>query len=313
MKSSREFIIQKIDSYFSYFESCEKYKFDKACEIYNQYLVETDTKEKEILRNKLIFGTMYRLKKHIKKNYLYLLESSELDVEDIINDSIMIYIELIDSGIYTKIEKFSRIFYLYLDNSLLMKYGNNKNYQHFLNPKTVTLLKYYVNEKNQKFNVSYNEFYKYCKDVSKQYTDYDIYNLYVVFLYIYNKLDEYQLLDHDLNDFKRFYKVMASVVLENINFIDLKNKSNNGELDKVFDEELNDKIFEFLKDIDSLRKYIVIKSYGLDGEYKSVNDLHEELGLPKRKIASLKHTTLNIIERKNRKELPILKKTYIDN
>lgn len=87
-----------------------KLKLKEAQELFIEMKKESNIKEKEIKRKKLIEDTLYVPLNFINKNKVYFTNTISYDMNDVISTIYEIWIELIDAEILVSIDKYSNIF-----------------------------------------------------------------------------------------------------------------------------------------------------------------------------------------------------------
>lgn len=87
-----------------------KLKLKEAQELFIEMKKESNIKEKEIKRKKLIEETLYVPLNFINKNKVYFTNTISYDMNDVISTIYEIWIELIDAEILVSIDKYSNIF-----------------------------------------------------------------------------------------------------------------------------------------------------------------------------------------------------------
>lgn len=87
-----------------------KLKLKEAQELFIEMKKESNIKEKEIKRKKLIEDTLYVPLNFINKNKVYFTNTESYDMNDVISTIYEIWIELIDAEILVSIDKYSNIF-----------------------------------------------------------------------------------------------------------------------------------------------------------------------------------------------------------
>lgn len=87
-----------------------KLKLKEAQELFIEMKKESNIKEKEIKRKKLIEETLYVPLNFINKNKVYFTNTISYNMNDVISTIYEIWIELIDAEILVSIDKYSNIF-----------------------------------------------------------------------------------------------------------------------------------------------------------------------------------------------------------
>lgn len=87
-----------------------KLKLKEAQELFIEMKKESNIKEKELKRKKLIEDTLYVPLNFINKNKVYFTNTISYDMNDVISTIYEIWIELIDAEILLSIDKYSNIF-----------------------------------------------------------------------------------------------------------------------------------------------------------------------------------------------------------
>ena len=87
-----------------------KLKLKEAQELFIEMKKESNIKEKELKRKKLIEDTLYVPLNFINKNKVYFTNTISYDMNDVISTIYEIWIELIDAEIFVSIDKYSNIF-----------------------------------------------------------------------------------------------------------------------------------------------------------------------------------------------------------
>ena len=87
-----------------------KLKLKEAQELFIEMKKESNIKEKELKRKKLIEDTLYVPLNFINKNKVYFTNTISYDMNDVISTIYEIWIELIDAEILVSIDKYSNIF-----------------------------------------------------------------------------------------------------------------------------------------------------------------------------------------------------------
>ena len=87
-----------------------KLKLKEAQELFIEMKKESNIKEKELKRKKLIEDTLYVPLNFINKNKVYFTNTESYDMNDVISTIYEIWIELIDAEILVSIDKYSNIF-----------------------------------------------------------------------------------------------------------------------------------------------------------------------------------------------------------
>ena len=310
MNNKRIEFNNKIDKYFEALLSNERYDFNEAKNIYLKLLSTNNLEEKLKLRNKLVSGTLYKVSEHLKNNLYQVLENSYINIEDIINDYIVIYIELIDKGIYLSSSKsFSSIFYMAIERKLLSKYGKSIIYNRKLKLDIIGLLYWYV-ENSSIREIEYNDFYIFCKNNKEFYDDYMIAKIYNFFKYVYCKFDECGINKDNIITMKRFLKYMIVPFFETGNFQDYLMVNNKDLILEFGDKELEIYIKTMIASLDGKYKYIIEERYNNDKGSMSLEQIGKKLNLSKSRIQSLEMEALNKLYKSNYKVLKNLRNNY---
>lgn len=181
-----------------------KLKLKEAQELFIEMKNESNIKEKEIKRKKLIEETLYVPLNFINKNKVYFTNTISYDMNDVISTIYEIWIELIDAEILVSIDKYSNIFNYnslfytkLLDKLPIAKYSFERvvvlNTTNF-----AEILINYIKLKEITPEVTYNKYLDFIKkelnkneDVFKYFSGcYCLYSIYTLLEAITNKLTE---------------------------------------------------------------------------------------------------------------------------
>ena len=100
-----------------------KLKLKEAQELFIEMKKESNIKEKELKRKKLIEDTLYVPLNFINKNKVYFTNTISYDMNDVISTIYEIWIELIDAEILLSIDKYSISYFPYLVKSIFVNSG----------------------------------------------------------------------------------------------------------------------------------------------------------------------------------------------
>lgn len=181
-----------------------KLKLKEAQELFIEMKKESNIKEKELKRKKLIEDTLYVPLNFINKNKVYFTNTESYDMNDVISTIYEIWIELIDAEILVSIDKYSNIFNYnslfytkLLDKLPIAKYSFERvvvlNTTNF-----AEILINYIKLKEITPEVTYNKYLDFIKkelnknkDFFKYFTGYYcLYSIYTLLEAITNKLTE---------------------------------------------------------------------------------------------------------------------------
>lgn len=181
-----------------------KLKLKEAKELFIEMKKESNIKEKELKRKKLIEDTLYVPLNFINKNKVYFTNTISYDMNDVISTIYEIWIELIDAEIFVSIDKYSNIFNYnslfytkLLDKLPIAKYSFERvvvlNTTNF-----AEILINYIKLKEITPEVTYNKYLDFIKKELNKNKDffkyfpgyYCLYNIYTLLEAITNKLTE---------------------------------------------------------------------------------------------------------------------------
>lgn len=181
-----------------------KLKLKEAQELFIEMKKESNIKEKEIKRKKLIEDTLYVQLNFINKNKVYFTNTISYNMNDVISTIYEIWIELIDAEIFVSIDKYSNIFNYnslfytkLLDKLPIAKYSFERvvvlNTTNF-----AEILINYIKLKEITPEVTYNKYLDFIKKELNKNKDffkyfpgyYCLYNIYTLLEAITNKLTE---------------------------------------------------------------------------------------------------------------------------
>lgn len=181
-----------------------KLKLKEAQELFIEMKKESNIKEKELKRKKLIEDTLYVPLNFINKNKVYFTNTISYDMNDVISTIYEIWIELIDAEIFVSIDKYSNIFNYnslfytkLLDKLPIAKYSFERvvvlNTTNF-----AEILINYIKLKEITPEVTYNKYLDFIKKKLNKNKDffkyfpgyYCLYNIYTLLEAITNKLTE---------------------------------------------------------------------------------------------------------------------------
>lgn len=181
-----------------------KLKLKEAQELFIEMKKESNIKEKEIKRKKLIEDTLYVPLNFINKNKVYFTNTISYNMNDVISTIYEIWIELIDAEIFVSIDKYSNIFNYnslfytkLLDKLPIAKYSFERvvvlNTTNF-----AEILINYIKLKEITPEVTYNKYLDFIKKELNKNKDffkyfpgyYCLYNIYTLLEAITNKLTE---------------------------------------------------------------------------------------------------------------------------
>ena len=181
-----------------------KLKLKEAQELFIEMKKESNIKEKELKRKKLIEDTLYVPLNFINKNKVYFTNTISYDMNDVISTIYEIWIELIDAEIFVSIDKYSNIFNYnslfytkLLDKLPIAKYSFERvvvlNTTNF-----AEILINYIKLKEITPEVTYNKYLDFIKKELNKNKDffkyfpgyYCLYNIYTLLEAITNKLTE---------------------------------------------------------------------------------------------------------------------------
>lgn len=181
-----------------------KLKLKEAQELFIEMKKESNIKEKELKRKKLIEDTLYVPLNFINKNKVYFTNTISYDMNDVISTIYEIWIELIDAEILVSIDKYSNIFNYnslfytkLLDKLPIAKYSFERvvvlNTTNF-----AEILINYIKLKEITPEVTYNKYLDFIKKELNKNKDffkyflgyYCLYSIYTLLEAITNKLTE---------------------------------------------------------------------------------------------------------------------------
>lgn len=181
-----------------------KLKLKEAQELFIEMKKESNIKEKELKRKKLIEDTLYVPLNFINKNKVYFTNTISYNMNDVISTIYEIWIELIDAEIFVSIDKYSNIFNYnslfytkLLDKLPIAKYSFERvvvlNTTNF-----AEILINYIKLKEITPEVTYNKYLDFIKKELNKNKDffkyfpgyYCLYNIYTLLEAITNKLTE---------------------------------------------------------------------------------------------------------------------------
>ena len=300
----------KIDKYFKNLINSEQYSFSEAKIIYLQILSTSDKEEKLELRNKLINGTLYKLSCYIKYNLLFVLESSFLSIEDIINDCLLNYVEFLDSNSYLNFDSFFELFNHVLitrfNNKYVSEISNKDIYKRYL----IDLLVWFSEEKEKSVEVSYVLFYNYCKSIN-DIDDYIIFKMYMLVNDIYEKLYSCGInINNNITKLALLKKLLVYVNFDKYVFVDSYYNISTMELDKILNELLSDELRNCLYKFSSNKNVILQEIFGFDSYEHSFEEIAKDYGVSIKKIKDIYNLSIKDFVKTNIKELKKIKKFY---
>jgi len=290
----------------------EKLNIKQAQELYREYTEEKDENKKQLIRNRLIEGTLHVVYNFLKNSGFECLSSNVYDMDDIINSCCESFIKSIDLGKLLTVNNFSflflSMFYTNFSNSLIEnKYfiGENIDLDSF---DFFDIFINFIKIKNRGYDISYKQFVILVKELSKIYmlplniNEENINKIYNLFNNIYNSCikDSYSL---DLSKTK----------LWNLKYILLNNgleymQSDINDLvipdyierlnEQIYSEQIVNEIFNG-KYLTLKQRIVLMHRFGLYGEEeKDVKELVNYFRVSEQCIRKIKQDATKRIKRR---------------
>lgn len=289
-----------------------KLKLKEAQELFIEMKKESNIKEKEIKRKKLIEDTLYVPLNFINKNKVYFTNTISYDMNDVISTIYEIWIELIDAEILVSIDKYSNIFNYnslfytkLLDKLPIAKYSFERvvvlNTTNF-----AEILINYIKLKEITPEVTYNKYLDFIKkelnkneDVFKYFSGYYcLYSIYTLLEAITNTLTEvdssklskakidklkYLLIDRGLTD--------SIQTLEEVLSIDIEKA--------IIEDNYNSQILNtVLNGLNGEEVELIRKRFGI-GEYRShtLEEVAKQINVTRERVRQREIKTLSKLRR----------------
>lgn len=289
-----------------------KLKLKEAQELFIEMKKESNIKEKELKRKKLIEDTLYVPLNFINKNKVYFTNTISYDMNDVISTIYEIWIELIDAEILVSIDKYSNIFNYnslfytkLLDKLPIAKYSFERvvvlNTTNF-----AEILINYIKLKEITPEVTYNKYLDFIKKELNKNKDffkyfpgyYCLYNIYTLLEAITNKLTEvdssklskvkidklkYLLIDRGLTD--------SIQTLEESLLIDIEKA--------IIEDNYNSQILNtLLNGLNGEEVELIRKRFGI-GEYRShtLEEVAKQINVTRERVRQREIKTLSKLRR----------------
>ena len=306
----QNFLILK--NWFSSFENYQKLSLKKAQEVYIHFIHSTNIEEKNVLKEKLVLGTMYVVYETIKDSFLVYLPSNKCNVEDIIQAGILVWMEFINNGKILDISYYSdffrRDFFLKIAQSLLCSERNKDAsflYFEFFGVEKqsfFTCLFQYILLREKMGKLSYSQFLQTFKEFPT------LRSFYSFFEEIYSLVDSVSILDKEENFSYRKIAFFLPYIMEEVlySIYNSKDPSNvfleiENPLNEIECQLLRNRvreIYEILELPSYRNKKMTAAFYGMQGKRKSFGNLSKEYNLSKQSVQQSVQRTLKLIRKK---------------
>lgn len=289
-----------------------KLKLKEAQELFIEMKKESNIKEKEIKRKKLIEDTLYVPLNFINKNKVYFTNTISYNMNDVISTIYEIWIELIDAEIFVSIDKYSNIFNYnslfytkLLDKLPIAKYSFERvvvlNTTNF-----AEILINYIKLKEITPEVTYNKYLDFIKKELNKNKDffkyfpgyYCLYNIYTLLEAITNKLTEvdssklskvkidklkYLLIDRGLTDSIQTFEESLLIDIEKA----------------IIEDNYNSQILNtLLNGLNGEEVELIRKRFGI-GEYRShtLEEVAKQINVTRERVRQREIKTLSKLRR----------------
>lgn len=279
MKNNDFLTLDLLNKYFESLGIVEKLELNEVKVLYKDMLETTNEEKKLLIREKIVLGTLYLLKDFMIRSNMLLLESSVISIEDVFNDLILVYIEIIDSGKLFEFQSLYEMFYRKLYSLYKFKFPNVR----LLQDNFIKLLEFYNND------ISINDFYDYCKKIyNNKIDDYYIDKLYYATKVIYDKLYNLGYIvgyNVDLN--YGVNKLLISINIRELLEIEFLDIVSDGGIGDVLNKEVELKIRKLLNNFNTNSRYVISKYYGFDGDCEKSKEIGKCLGFSRQRIEQI--------------------------
>lgn len=297
-----------------------KLNFDEAQKLYIK-MINSSGNLKELLRERLITGTLYLIPKFISKSLLPYLKSNSYDMNDIINTCNELLINIIDSGKLLEITSFKSIFNEDFYKNITLELSSQYDLYNDIgvnNGFYIDAVTWYINESIKGREIDYECFLEYLNNYMKGYEDkiYDVlpcrdtFGVYNIIVKIYNYFKICGLVNKKISS--RQIKFLKDMILENI--LNMDSDFNNIRIDDFSDvyikEVLEEKILNIIFNDMSLserEKDILRCRYGLDdGHFKTEKDAGAIFGISRAGVDISVKRTIKRIKKRGKEVLPLI-------
>lgn len=297
-----------------------KLNFDEAQELYKR-MNKSQGKDRELLREKLITGTLYLIPKNIKKSLFPYIVNSSYDMNDIINAFNETWINVIDSGKLLEVSCFSLLFRNDFYSKVINQFAPSVEFSNYFNINKkffIYILSWYVNKNINGTLVTLDSFLEYFNTYREKYIDEDYIITDKDLVAIYNMVETtYEYLKRNGLDNKKISERMF-LLINNLLLDSVLNTTDNNI--KIYDMEyydinylrkfIEEKIlYVIFNDIPfgQRRKDILRYHYGLDdGEYKTFEETGKLFGISGERVREIENNVIKIIRDRKGKVLPLL-------
>ena len=270
-----------INNYFKEFDKYKRLSIVDAKELYDKSL-KLPEEERYKIRNIIINGTMYKVRDFIKNSLLYQVNLNDIDIEDLINDCIIIYIDFIDNGGLVNLDTFSPLFCRHMYMKLNSKYKVSSCNKLLCNYYNDLVMLFYVNMNTYGY-VKFDIFYDYCKGI------YDVCD---------NEIKEslnilFKTYDLTLSTILKFKNIVINSCLKILYENNISDTVSDDIMDKVLNGMLEDELFEILDELKPNHKYVLCRLYGIRSRKATYQELADELGVGRSNIQEYAKQALN--------------------
>lgn len=292
--------------------SFEKLKLKEAQKLYIELINEDDITKRNLLRNRLIEGTLHVVYEFIEVSKFIYFKSIKFDIEDIINLCCESWINIIDSGKLLSVNSFSMLF-RFIYGNLNVEFANDryffKNYTALSYEDFFELFISFIRINDKGLDISYNNFIIYIsnlKEKNSKYiniTDYKILTIFRLFNGIYNAcLNESYSIELSKTRMIDLRNILLSIGIEsfikNIDNIELADYQLEKFENDIICERFSNEIFN-MNFLTEKQKDILIRRFGFFGrEQEYFPTIAEDYNLVPESIRQYENRALNKILKK---------------
>lgn len=299
----------------------EKLNFNDARELYIK-MINSDECSKEILRERIITGTLYLIPKFINRSLFPFIKGGSYDIDDVINACNEVWINVIDNGGLLNVSFFSELFddsfYNNVINQFVYRYDLYSDFN-INNELFVHMLHWYINNALGGVEIDYDYFLEHLNSYTKVLFDKhlmvspckDPLSIYEMIVSIYEQLVKNGYCEEKISERKLL--LLKNMLIDNVMYCSSKDVFNEKEddysvfyLNNVLKEEIMDVILSN-SNLSKKQMDMLLYRYGIiDGEYKTFEATGKKFGVSKERIFDSEKRVIHKIRTKNRRAVGLM-------
>ena len=309
-----------LDKWYESFKDLPKLKWKEMKVIYEQMLLCDNDKEKKVLQNKLILGSMHAFYHFFQNSIFMQVSFYPMEFEDMLSECVECWIQnLVDKGIrnYSSLS----VFYYFLETRFFRKIEENikmKEYSYMQNlkipkEKLLLFLQKYVVFRTKQNDVSLKEFLSFFNgEVASTY--------YSMFEEIYNRIEKNKMVGKISFEEEKLSQELEFVLsiflneylLTSFNPKDMTDKANlltDNSIDQVNRNIMQEKVREYLEKVEfysTRNKQFLLERHGFYDIPKSVIQIAEEWGVSRQVLDKKNQKAYKQMRRLDSKEHELL-------